>query len=98
MPTEIDPSGIEPRCILQAADFHHAGVLEVGAADGRLTFRYAHAARSVVGIDMKEAEIRSTAKNFPPELRNRVHFLTASATALPFPAERFDIVLLASSL
>lgn len=98
MPTEIDPAGIEPRCILGAADFRDARVLEVGAADGRLTFRYAKVPKYVVGIDVKEPEIQSTTKNFPPELRNRVRFLCASATALPFPAERFDIVLLASSL
>ena len=94
MATEIDPAGAEPRAILQAADFRNARVLEVGAGDGRLTFRYAERARSVVGIDMKGPEIRAAARR--PDLR--LQFLCASATALPFAAERFEIVLLASSL
>lgn len=97
MPTEIDPAGIEPRGILQAADLGNARVLEVGASDGRLTFRYAEAAKSVVGIDTKEAEIRSTGGKIRAD-RGHVRFLCASATALPFAAERFDVVLLASSL
>jgi len=98
MATEIDPAGVEPRAILQAADFHNVRVLEVGAGDGRLTFRYAEAPTSVVGIDTNETEIRSTVKGYRPELRGHVHFLSASATALPFSAEEFGVVLLASSL
>jgi ubiquinone/menaquinone biosynthesis C-methylase UbiE len=91
----MDPAGREPREILRSVDFGNANVLEVGAGDGRLTFRYAESARSVVGIDPKAAEIGIAAK---ANSRGQVHFLCASATALPFPAERFEIVLLASSL
>ncbi|SRR5579871_1108336 len=97
MATEVDPAGIEPRAILQTVDFHNARVLEVGAGDGRLTLRYAERAESVVGIDSKEQDIRS-AINACAGLQRRVRFLCASATALPFPAEEFQIVLLASSL
>ena len=98
MATEVDPAGIEPHAILQAAEFHDARVLEVGAGDGRLTFRYAQAPTSVVGIDTNEPEIRSTAQRSRAELPGHVQFLCASGTALPFSAQRFDIVLLASSL
>src|SRR5947209_7404105 len=98
MAFELDPAGVEPAAILQAVDFHNAHVLEVGAGDGRLTFRYAAQLRSVVGIDTKEPEIRSAAKAAPAELRGGAQFLCASATALPFSAEEFEIVLLASSL
>src|ERR1700693_3063670 len=98
MATELDPAGAEPRAILQAADFRNARVLEAGAGDGRLTFLYARETKSAVGIDTKEAEIRSAARNCSAELREQVWLLCASATALPFPRETFDIVLLASSL
>jgi ubiquinone/menaquinone biosynthesis C-methylase UbiE len=94
MPTEIDPAGVEAGLVLRAANFRDAHVLEVGAGDGRLTFRYSTAARLVVGIDTKAAEIRSAAKT----AHESVRFLCASATALPFPGAKFDIVLLASSL
>ena len=97
MPTEVDPRGIELRAILEAADFNNARVLEVGAGDGRLTFRYGAAPASVVGVDTNETEIRTTQKLSGVE-HDHVQCLCASATALPFPAERFDIVLLASSL
>jgi ubiquinone/menaquinone biosynthesis C-methylase UbiE len=98
MPTELDPVGAEPRAILNAADFRNVRVLEAGAGDGRLTFRYAREAKWVVGIDTKEEEIRSAARNCSAELRDHLRFLCASATALPFPGEMFDIVLLANSL
>jgi ubiquinone/menaquinone biosynthesis C-methylase UbiE len=98
MATEVDPAGIMPRAILKASDFRDARVLEVGAGDGRLTFQYAAEPRSVVGIDNKEADIRAASQRLGEELRGNVQFLCASATALPFSAERFGIVLLASSL
>lgn len=98
MATEVDPSGTMPGAILKAADFRGAHVLEVGAGDGRLTFQYAANPRSVVAIDTKEADIRAASARQRVELHGDVHFLCASATALPFSAEQFGIVLLASSL
>jgi ubiquinone/menaquinone biosynthesis C-methylase UbiE len=98
MATEVDPAGVMPRAILKAADFRDAHVLEVGAGDGRLTFQYAGAPRFVVGIDTKEPDIRAAAQSPGVQLHGDVQFLCASATALPFSAEQFGIVLLASSL
>jgi len=98
MATELDPARLMPRAILEAAGFRDAQVLEIGAGDGRLSFQYAAEARSVVGIDTKEAEIRAASEGRGGEPRGDVQFLCASATALPFCAERFGIVLLASSL
>jgi len=96
MAIELDPAGVEPSAILQVVDFHDAHVLEVGAGDGRLTFRYAEGFRSVVGIDTKEPEIQSASKVH--KFGGCAYFLCASGTALPFSAEEFEIVLLASSL
>jgi ubiquinone/menaquinone biosynthesis C-methylase UbiE len=98
MATEVDPAGVMPRAILKAVDFRDARVLEVGAGDGRLTFQYAAEPRSVVGIDTKEADIRAASQCPGGEFLGDVRFLCASATALPFSAEQFGIVLLASSL
>jgi ubiquinone/menaquinone biosynthesis C-methylase UbiE len=98
MPTEVDPAGVEPRAILQTVDFRNAHVLEVGAGDGRLTFRYADEPSFVVGIDTRETDIRSAAKTPRAEFRGHTRFLCASGAALPFPPEEFEIVLLASSL
>src|SRR5262245_53576440 len=98
MATEVDPSGVMPRAILKAADFRDACVLWVGAGGGWLGFQYAAEPRSIVGIDTKEPDIRAASKCAGVELRGEMQFLCASATALPFSAEQFGIVLLASSL
>lgn len=98
MATEVDPARVMPQTILQAADLRGARILEVGAGDGRLTFQYASEARSVIGIDTTELDIRSAVAAPRMEIRGQVQFLCASATALPFSAEQFEIVLLASSL
>jgi len=98
MSTELDPAGVELRTIHEIADLRNSRVLEVGAGDGRLTFRYAMETESVVGIDTKEMDIQSAARSCRAELRAKVHFLCANAIALPLPAQRFDVVLLASSL
>jgi ubiquinone/menaquinone biosynthesis C-methylase UbiE len=92
--TDIDPAGVMPRAIATSADLSDARILEVGAGDGRLTFEYAAHARSVTGIDTKEPDVQAASQRAPAG----VQFLCASARALPFSAERFDIVLLASSL
>jgi ubiquinone/menaquinone biosynthesis C-methylase UbiE len=94
MSTEVDPARVMPRAIFQAADLQDARILEVGAGDGRLTFQYASQPRSVIGIDTKELDIRSAVM----ASRGRERFLCASAAALPFSGEQFEIVLLASSL
>ena len=87
-----------PHAILQAPDLRDTRILEVGAGDGRLTFQYASQPRSVIGIDTKELDIRSAVGAPRMEIRGQVRFLCASATALPFSEEQFEIVLLASSL
>jgi SAM-dependent methyltransferase len=98
MATEVDPAHVMPYAILQAADLHDARILEVGAGDGRLTFQYASQARRVIGIDTTELDIRSAVATPRKEIPGQVQFLCASATALPFSDEQFEIVLLASSL
>jgi len=98
MATDVDPARVMPHAILQAADLRDTRILEVGAGDGRLTFQYASQPRSVTGIDTKELDIRSAVATPRMEIRGQAQFLCASATALPFSAEQFEVVLLASSL
>jgi len=98
MATEVDLARVMAHAILQAADLRNARILEVGAGDGRLTFQYASQPRSVIGIDTTELDIRSAVVAPRMEIRGQLQFLCASATALPFSAEQFEIVLLASSL
>lgn len=98
MATELDPAGAELRAIHDAADLRNARVLEVGAGDGRLTFRYATKPKSVVGIDTKELKIKWASGTRRADLCPKVRFLCANPSALPFPARKFEIVLFACSL
>jgi ubiquinone/menaquinone biosynthesis C-methylase UbiE len=98
MASQLDPAGAEPQAILAAADFSGARVLEIGSGNGRLTFRFAPAARSVIGVDPKHADLVSAVRDCPVPLRPRVLFACASAIALPFRDASFDIALLASAL
>jgi len=98
VPTKIDPLGLESHAILQTTRFANARILEMGAGDGRVTFQYADKASYSVGIDTNEPEIHAAAMRAHAEGDHHVQFLCASATALPFAAEEFEIVLLASSL
>ena len=94
----FDPQGAEPEALLDAADFLIARVLEIGSGDGRLTLRYARAARFSVGIDPVVEKIAQAAAACPFDIRRRLRFLPASAMALPFRDGAFDIALLAWSL
>ncbi|NIR50576.1 MAG: methyltransferase domain-containing protein [Phycisphaerae bacterium] len=98
MPGELDPHGIESSALLRAADFNKARVLEVGTGDGRLAFRYAGATAFVVGIEPELKQITSALEACPSDLHQRISFVEATALALPFRSESFDIAVLAWSL
>ena len=98
MPTQLDPAGVEPRMLFDAADFRRARVLEVGCGDGRLAFRYADASAFVVGVEREATELAAARATCPPALRRRVRFIQATALALPFRSNTFDIAVLAWSL
>lgn len=72
-------------------------VLEVGCGDGRLTWRYASAARSVVGIDLDRDELRIARIERAADLEKTVGLSQADSTRLPFRHEAFDIAILAWS-
>lgn len=95
---ELDPNGVEARALLDAADFTQARVLEIGSGDGRLAFRYANASAFVVGIEPEADELVEARRSCPVDLRRRVRFVRATALALPFPNESFQIAVLAWSL
>ncbi|MEE8561891.1 MAG: class I SAM-dependent methyltransferase [Gemmatimonadota bacterium] len=79
-------------------DFNEARALEVGSGDGRLAFRYASASAFVVGIEPQLNEVRSALQACPSDLQPRITFAQATALALPFRDDAFDIAVLAWSL
>jgi ubiquinone/menaquinone biosynthesis C-methylase UbiE len=73
-------------------------VLEIGCGDGRLTWRFADQAASVLAIDPKEAEIAVAKERTPDGLRSRVSFKVADVRTVELPENAFDAAVISWSL
>lgn len=96
-----DPEQAETAAIHELADFTDADVLEVGSGDGRLTWRYAEHARSVLAIDPDAAVIeqaRASLTSLSDPWRHKVTFQAADITSMELTPAAFDVVVLAWSL
>ena len=105
MAVELDPEGYETNALFQFVDdIKGKDVLEVGCGDGRLTWRYAHIANTVTGIDPNASRIESAKKNTPANLREKIDLYPLPLEdfvnqVLTSPsAKRFELVLLSWSL
>ena len=92
-----DPDHNETKHLHRFADFTNRRVLEIGCGEGRLTWQYAKATQSTVGIDSDEDALRVAAADKPYNLENKVHFSCVASEYLPFSKETFDIAVLAWS-
>lgn len=83
-----------------AGDLRGKRVFEIGAGDGRLTWRYAADAEKVVGIDPKSDRVAQAQKNMPGDLRGHVTLLDTPLEAyrLDDQAPLFDVALMSWSL
>ncbi len=93
-----DPEGNETRQLHKFADFAGRRVLEIGCGEGRLTWRYASASLSTVGVDPVMDALRVASIERPFDLHPTVHFANAEAEHLPFRKGTFDLAVLAWSL
>ena len=93
-----DPEQNETKTLHRFADFAGRRVLEIGCGEGRLTWRYAGASLSTVGIDTAKDALRVARIDRPSDLADKVHFANAHAEHIPFHKETFDIAILAWSL
>jgi 2-polyprenyl-3-methyl-5-hydroxy-6-metoxy-1,4-benzoquinol methylase len=94
----VDPEGNETRAIHRLVDFHKKDVLEIGCGEGRLTWRYADRAASVVAIDAFESDIEQGRTSTPRQLRSRVSFRNADVVTAELERESFDVVVLGRSI
>jgi len=94
----IDPEGVELAALRATGCLAGARVLEIGCGDGRLTFGYAAAARSVLAIDPSEEAIGQARSALPAVLSETLRFEVGSALELDLPAASFDAALLSHSL
>jgi ubiquinone/menaquinone biosynthesis C-methylase UbiE len=98
MSMSLDPEEAETRTIHTLIDFTGTDVLEVGCGDGRLTWRFAEHAHSVLGIDPSDEGVARAKASTPAGLRSKVTFQVADVTAAQLPEAAFDVVVLSWSL
>ncbi|HEV3472035.1 MAG TPA: class I SAM-dependent methyltransferase [Actinomycetota bacterium] len=94
----IDPEGNETRALDALVDLTGRSVLEIGAGYGRLTWRLAARAKSVVALDVSDRDIGRARSELAQDMRGRVRLLVADATTYRYPRSRFDVAVLSHSL
>jgi 2-polyprenyl-3-methyl-5-hydroxy-6-metoxy-1,4-benzoquinol methylase len=94
----IDPEGRELEALASVVDLEGLRVLDVGCGDGRLVWRIAPAAESVLGIDVDGELIETAIRETPLKLRGKVEFRESSVVELDEPPARFDLVFFTWSL
>jgi ubiquinone/menaquinone biosynthesis C-methylase UbiE len=97
MAVEKDPEQNETKYLRRQADARGKRILEVGCGDGRLTWRYAEAARRVSGIDLDREGLRVASIERASDLEHVATFAQADSVHLPFPTQAFDIAILSWS-
>ena len=98
MAVTIDPEGRELEALAQVVDFDGLRVLDVGCGDGRVVWRIAPVAQSVLGIDVDGDLIEMGRREMPPELRGKVELRETSVVELDEPPAGFDLVFFTWSL
>ena len=98
MPLQKDLERNESKYLHNFADFTAKRVLEVGCGEGRMTWQYANAADTTIGIDPDRDALRIARVDRPYDLEGKTHFACAASEYLPFSKETFDIAVLAWSL
>ena len=94
----LDPEGTEIRVLNRLCRLRGRDVLEIGAGNGRLTWRYAERAASVLGVEPDEGRVGRAIAARPNALRDRVDFRHADVVTADLPAARFDVVLFSWSI
>ena len=94
----LDPEGTEIHVLNSLCRLRGRDVLEIGAGNGRLTWRYAERAASVLGLEPDENRVARAIAATPKAWRARVEFLHADVAAVDLPAARFDVVLFSWSI
>ena len=98
MSSSIDPEGSEITVIHELVDFSGADVLEVGCGDGRLTWRYAEEAATVLAMDMNGEKIERAWEAIPDSLRSKTRFVGGDIGQVELSPDAYDVAILAHSL
>ena len=94
----LDPEGNEIRALKSLSRLKGRDVLEIGAGNGRLTWRYAERVASVIGLEPDEGRAARARAATTDALRGRVDFRNADVVTVDLPAARFDVALFSWSI
>jgi ubiquinone/menaquinone biosynthesis C-methylase UbiE len=94
----IDPQGVETRVINDLVDFDGLRVLEVGCGDGRMTWRFAEKASSVLAVDVNDEKIEAAKWATSDHWRSKVRFEVCDITQTRLADDSFDAAVLSYSL
>ena len=98
MTLQRDPERNESKYLHKFADFTNKRVVEIGCGEGRMTWQYARATQTTIGVDPDTDALRVAKVDRPSELEQKALFAGAASEYLPFSKETFDIAILAWSL
>jgi 2-polyprenyl-3-methyl-5-hydroxy-6-metoxy-1,4-benzoquinol methylase len=94
----LDPEGVETRVLHDLVDFRGKDVLEIGCGDGRMTWRYADDAASVLAFDPDEPSIAAAREETPERLKAKVAFRVAGMMDIDLADAAYDVGLLSWSI
>jgi ubiquinone/menaquinone biosynthesis C-methylase UbiE len=95
-----DSEGQETSALMSMVDIRDLRVLEIGCGDGRLTWRYAENASSVIAIDPSVDDIEKAKASMPDALQTKVRFIRATLDEFvaTYIEQKFDIAIFSWSL
>ena len=98
MSIALDPEQAETRAMHTLVNFTGTDVLEVGCGDGRLTWRFAEQARTVLALDPEASAIETAQASCPAHLFQKVTFQTADITTVELASAAYEVAVLSWSL
>ncbi len=89
----IDPDGVETRVIHELIDFVGKDVLEIGCGEGRMTWRFADAAASVLAFDPDDSAIATAREQTPDALKAKLSFRVADITNIKLTQGAYGVAV-----
>lgn len=95
---KLDPEGVETRILHDLIDFVGKDVLEIGCGEGRMTWRFADAAASVLAFDPDDSAIATAHEQTPDGLKAKLSFRVADITNIKLTQDAYDVVAFSWSI
>ncbi|MCH8907382.1 MAG: class I SAM-dependent methyltransferase [Candidatus Heimdallarchaeota archaeon] len=95
---DVDEHNLAIQNMLKHVDFEDKQVLDIGCGDGRMSFKIAQYAKSVIGIDPDVEEIKLAEESQKTENMMNLKFHAGTLEDMDFGDNTFDIIVFSLSL